>query len=157
MFVSLFQAKQSLYASQDEFQDLIKELLSWDIRSLSQLNHPHNVSMENESDGVARGLEDIGDEESCQTLTEKPASSSLGDVIYHLVLEEIDISYRIDDSSNILVEKASSVFSNDRSSCHYYNYTMWKNKLSIQDHSATNLQRVEMHDARYVQFNRKTG
>ncbi|CAL9109517.1 unnamed protein product [Musa acuminata var. zebrina] len=150
-------AKQSLYASQDEFQDLIKELLSWDIRSLSQLNHPHNVSMENESHDVARGLEDTGDEESCQTLTEKPASSSLGDIIYHLVVEEIDISYRIDDSSNILVETASSVFSNDRSSCHYYNYTMWKNKLSIQDHSATNLQRVEMQEGRYVQFNRKTG
>ncbi|XP_064978301.1 uncharacterized protein LOC135619836 isoform X3 [Musa acuminata AAA Group] len=142
-------AKQSLYASQDEFQDLIKELLSWDIRSLCQLNHPHNVSMENESHDVARGLEDIGDEESCQTLTEKPSSSSLGDVIYHLVVEEIDISYRIDDSSNILVEKASSVFSNDRNSCHYYNYTMWKNKLSIQDHSATNLQRVEMQEGRW--------
>ncbi|KAH7854837.1 hypothetical protein Vadar_018244 [Vaccinium darrowii] len=41
--------KKSLYASPDEFQSLIKQVLSWDIRSLSQRSRPHNrlVKIEN--------------------------------------------------------------------------------------------------------------
>ncbi|KAI0504686.1 hypothetical protein KFK09_015638 [Dendrobium nobile] len=103
--------KKSLYASMDEFQSLIKEVLSWDIRSLSQQSRPHHAIIEGES-------------HECSLL---PASG----VIYHLILEGIDISYRIDDDgSNILVEKATIVPSASTvSNKYHYNYSMWREKI----------------------------
>ncbi|XP_074564675.1 uncharacterized protein LOC141821187 [Curcuma longa] len=138
--------KCSLYASQLEFQNLIREVLSWDIRSLSQVNDPHNTLVGKESCNAVLESENIADEpseiptekpESCktedssQTLTkEESASSSLSEVVYHLVLEGIDISYKMASSANILVEKASMLPDYKRS--HHYSYSMWKDKLSIE-------------------------
>ncbi|KAH0459423.1 hypothetical protein IEQ34_012237 [Dendrobium chrysotoxum] len=107
--------KKSLYASMDEFQRLIKEVLSWDIRSLSQQSRPHHAIIEGESHECSLLPADGGD---------KPAG-----VIYHLILEGVDISYQIDDGSNILVEKATLVPSASTVSKYHYNYSMWREKL----------------------------
>lgn len=137
-----------MYASQLEFQNLIREVLSWDIRSLSQVNDPHNTLVVKESHSALEESENIADEpcntilventsgeESYQTLREEePASSSsLSEVVYHLVLEGIDISYKMASSANILVEKASIAPDYKRS--HHYSYSMWKDKLSIKSFS----------------------
>ena len=95
-FVYLFQQQQSLYASADEFQDLIKQVLSWDIRSISQRTHPHQVSME--ADANDHCGEDTDDDHR---------DTGHCGVVYHLHLEGIDVSYRIDQGSNIVVEDAA--------------------------------------------------
>ncbi|XP_021308024.1 uncharacterized protein LOC8060284 isoform X2 [Sorghum bicolor] len=88
--------KQSLYASADEFQDLIKQVLSWDIRSISQRTRPHQVSMEADANGhCGEGTDD-----------DHSDAGHCG-VVYHLHLEGIDVSYRIDQGSNIVVEDAA--------------------------------------------------
>ncbi|KAH0915567.1 hypothetical protein HID58_030013 [Brassica napus] len=68
--------KKSLYGSADEFKSLITQVLSWDIRSMSQRNKPQDTS---------------------------DADST----VYHLVLEGLDVSYMIDNESNILVQDVS--------------------------------------------------
>uniref|UniRef100_A0A0A9CVV2 Uncharacterized protein n=1 Tax=Arundo donax TaxID=35708 RepID=A0A0A9CVV2_ARUDO len=108
--------KQSLYASANEFQDLIQEVLSWDIRSLSQQIRPHQVTMESEADdrGGKEGDEDHND-------------GSCSCIVYHLHLEGIDVSYRIDQDSNIVVEDAAplpGVVNQNR-----HGYLTWRDKL----------------------------
>ncbi|TVU09625.1 hypothetical protein EJB05_43111, partial [Eragrostis curvula] len=88
--------KQSLYASADEFQNLVKEVLSWDIRSLSQRIRPHQVTMEREENTHC------GEE-----VDKDPEDEASFSVVYHLHLEGIDVSYRIDKNSNIVVEGAA--------------------------------------------------
>ncbi|GJM98772.1 hypothetical protein PR202_ga15809 [Eleusine coracana subsp. coracana] len=107
--------KQSLYASADEFQDVIKEVLSWDIRSLSQRMRPHQVTLETEENTQCGE----GDEDH------KDGVSST--VVYHLHLEGIDVSYMIDQDSNIVVEDAtllSGVANQNRHGC-----LTWRDKL----------------------------
>ncbi|KAF2588483.1 hypothetical protein F2Q70_00039765 [Brassica cretica] len=70
------QEKKSLYGSADEFKSLITQVLSWDIRSMSQRNKPQDTS---------------------------DADST----VYHLILEGLDVSYMIDNESNILVQDVS--------------------------------------------------
>ncbi|XP_010545434.1 PREDICTED: uncharacterized protein LOC104817809 [Tarenaya hassleriana] len=77
--------KNSLYASIDEFKSLIEQVLSWDIRSVSQRIKPQFP--ENGTDNFASGRD--------------------GDVVYHLALEGLDVSYSIDSDSNIVVEDVS--------------------------------------------------
>ncbi|CAL9227134.1 unnamed protein product [Arabidopsis halleri] len=67
--------KKSLYGSADEFRSLIMQVLSWDIRSMSQRNKPQDTL-------------DV-------------------EIVYHLVLEGLDVSYMIDNKSNILVQDVS--------------------------------------------------
>ncbi|XP_062200129.1 uncharacterized protein LOC133902530 [Phragmites australis] len=110
--------KQSLYASADEFQDLIKEVLSWDIRSLSQRIRPHQVTMESEANDCCGG--EAGEDGS---------NRSCSNVVYHLHLEGIDVSYMIDQDSNIVVDDATllpGVVNRNR-----HNYLTWRDKLSI--------------------------
>ncbi|CAH2077726.1 unnamed protein product [Thlaspi arvense] len=70
------QEKKSLYSSGDEFKSLIRQVLSWDIRSMSQRNKPQDTS-------------------------------DADNIVYHLVLEGLDVSYMIDNESNILVQDVS--------------------------------------------------
>ncbi|KAF8695338.1 hypothetical protein HU200_037568 [Digitaria exilis] len=108
--------KQSLYASADEFRDLIKQVLSWDIRSLSQRIRPHRVNMETEANGHIgkEADEHHGDKACCG-------------VIYHLHLEGIDVSYRIDQCSNIVVEDATLIPGARNQNRH--GYLAWRDKL----------------------------
>lgn len=109
--------KQSLYTAAEEFQDLIKEVLSWDIRSLSQRIRPHQVTTENEADN-----------RSSKADKDHQAVDPCSSVVYHLHLEGIDVSYRIDQDSNIAVENAAllpSAVNQNR-----YSYLTWRDKLS---------------------------
>ncbi|XP_008808350.2 uncharacterized protein LOC103720435 [Phoenix dactylifera] len=121
---------QSLYASPEEFQSLIKEVLSWEIRSLSQRSRPHHVFLGNASHNTLEELVDDGDGDPHDAFTGKALSSSVGDITYHLILEGLDVSYRIDDRSNIMVEKVD-LASNARNQ-NRYNYSMWRDKLKQQ-------------------------
>lgn len=122
-FSFLFQQKQSLYASADEFRSFVEEVLAWDIRSLSQRSRPHSVVMRSEIHGSYGDLEeDDQDERHCDL-----SRDSNADVVYHLLLEGIDVSYRIDEKCNVVVEKATLLRNvGDRSRCGYF---MWRNKL----------------------------
>ncbi|XP_073154993.1 uncharacterized protein [Henckelia pumila] len=99
--------KKSLYFSPDEYLSLIKQVLSWDIRSLAQRSHPHNALLKTDDcsgedgDTIVRSYERRRDFEHGH----EPQSLSFHDVVYHLVLEGLDVSYRIDPIGNVLVEK----------------------------------------------------
>lgn len=107
-FFFFFQEKKSLYKSACEFQCLIKQVLSWDIRSVSQRSRPQISRMETDNaitDNDILELENCPDKMSEENSEEVNCSSS--DTTYHLVLEGLDISYRIDCTGNVLVEKVS--------------------------------------------------
>ncbi|EXB94539.1 hypothetical protein L484_022849 [Morus notabilis] len=101
--------KNSLYASPDEFQSLIKQVLSWDIRSVSQRNRPHDSLIKTENGEHLESAfdpDEFHDEEVSDHGSEQPSLSS-GEVVYHLILEGLDVSYRIDFNGNVVVEKVS--------------------------------------------------
>ncbi|KAJ0788505.1 putative trmO-like domain, YaeB-like superfamily protein [Helianthus annuus] len=79
--------KKSLYTSPEEFQILIKQVLSWDIRSVSQRTQ------------VEENFE--------KTKNEQIYNNEVQDVIYHLNLEGLDVAYRITSDSNVLVENVT--------------------------------------------------
>ena len=91
-------------------------MLSWDIRSVSQRIQPHNSITKTGIDSIndtAAKLEDHEDDEiSGQGGGEESVSSD--DVIYHLILEGLDVSYRIDCNSDVIVEKASLCLSQNQ-------------------------------------------
>ncbi|KAL6532805.1 hypothetical protein OROGR_013765 [Orobanche gracilis] len=107
--------KKSLYASPDEFQSLIRQVLSWDIRSVSQRIRPRQLSAKTKAESRSDyDVEMIVNDysvagRSCQQdenggeLVSYPTSI----VVYHLILEGLDVSYRIDSGSSVLVEKVS--------------------------------------------------
>lgn len=91
-------------------------MLSWDIRSVSQRSRPHQPSVKTEArrsdDDVENIVDDASKVESCQ---DDEAFENGGDLVsslstngvYHLILEGLDISYRIDSDANVLVEKVT--------------------------------------------------
>lgn len=120
-----------MYASAEEFQQLIKEVLSWDIRSLSQQERPHPVPLEKSNGLALSDKEYSGGHSSSQDVNGEASSQSLNGVTYHLVLEGVDISYKIDGCSNIVVEKAALVsdtkfYKNDR-----IGHLKWRDKLDM--------------------------
>ncbi|XP_068649178.1 uncharacterized protein, partial [Aristolochia californica] len=127
--------KQSLYSSPDEFQSLIKQVLSWDIRSVSQKNRPHNTLLKQASHGMENltmesELESEHDEATTDPVDlEYTTLTGLNDVTYHLNLERVDVSYRIDSSSNVMVEKVTLSPSVEGSDQNYCNYTLWRKML----------------------------
>lgn len=107
------QGKKSLYASVEEVQGLIKQVLSWDIRSVSQRkNQPHNSIVQTDdartNDNASTSEKYEGEEdETCGDGGDEEGYISHGNIAYHLVLEGMDVSYRIDCNSNVIVEKVS--------------------------------------------------
>ncbi|CAA6670288.1 unnamed protein product [Spirodela intermedia] len=121
--------KWSLYASDDELKDLIRQVLSWDIRSMSQRNRPHDATSADKS-GASDVQSDMGNESDEGSRESARASSLLPDeVTYHLIVEGVDITYRIDENSNIMVEGASlsNIKNNSR---HSGSNATWRNKFS---------------------------
>ncbi|XP_021655665.2 uncharacterized protein LOC110646513 isoform X2 [Hevea brasiliensis] len=124
--------KKSLYASSDEFQCLIKQVLSWDIRSVSQRNQPHYPVFK-KGNGKASydspDSDDNHDEDASGYENDKVPLHS-DNVIYHLILEGINVSYRIDCNGNVMVEEAmvSSDYANVIQN--HCSYSMWRDKLS---------------------------
>ncbi|CAN1329626.1 tRNA (adenine(37)-N6)-methyltransferase [Linum perenne] len=123
----LIQGKKSLYGSAEELQCLIKQVLSWDIRSVSQRNQPHNAEGHNPDDDPRDHDDDHEDGDS--------RTDSRG-VIYHLVLEGVDFEYRIDESGNVVVDKAAAaaaaISSNGKQQSRS-SYLMWRDKLLGQE------------------------
>ncbi|KAI3472453.1 hypothetical protein Pfo_029573 [Paulownia fortunei] len=109
--------KKSLYTSPDEFQSLIRQVLSWDIRSVSQRSRSHQPPVKTEpgsrsDDDVENLVNDASRVESCQENEAfenggELVSSLTNDVVYHVILESLDVSYRIDSNANVLVEKVT--------------------------------------------------
>ncbi|KAJ1433532.1 YaeB-like, N-terminal domain [Sesbania bispinosa] len=122
--------KKSLYASPGEFQSLIMQVLSWDIRSLSQRNRPHDALLKKENDEVIGDTSDVDEHQDETAFVCEREQNFLNskEVIYHLILEGLDVSYRIHHDGNVIVEKVSTsaVLDNKPNSC---NYLTWKDKL----------------------------
>ncbi|KAG9131722.1 hypothetical protein Leryth_009456 [Lithospermum erythrorhizon] len=97
--------KNSLYSSPEEFQGLIKQVLSWDIRSVSQRSRPHN----SQSDGGPGVSLDDGsklEKDHDDEIPDNTNQQSLPcNIMYHLILEDFKISYKIDSDGNVLVEE----------------------------------------------------
>ncbi|KAL1335318.1 hypothetical protein HN51_064238 [Arachis hypogaea] len=123
--------KKSLYASPSEFQRLIKQVLSWDIRSLSQRNRPHDaLSKSDNNDEMLVNTSDVDEHQDDRAFLHEKDQNSVDskDIIYHLILEGLDVSYRIDHHGKVNVEKVSpsSFLDKISNSC---NYLTWKDKL----------------------------
>ncbi|KMT03355.1 hypothetical protein BVRB_8g198910 isoform A [Beta vulgaris subsp. vulgaris] len=122
--------KSSLYSSPGEVKKLIEQVLSWDIRSSSQRHRPHKTLL------TAGNIEEVDvspyaeycEGEEAFDLVTKNCDPSL--VVYHLILEGLDISYIMDCKGDVVVDSVSPVSSlpgGNRSRC---NYTIWKDKLA---------------------------
>ena len=118
-----------MYSSPDEMTKLIKQVLSWDIRSSSQRRRPHQslptVGNLEKADisGNAEGCEDD------ETFTFVSENCDPSPIVYHLILEGLDISYMIDYNGNVLVDSVTSVSNASRSSKNRCNYSIWKDKV----------------------------
>lgn len=122
----LLQGNNSLYASPDEFQNLIKQVLSWDIRSLAQRNRPHDSFINSENGKQLNDSSDNDhDEEASSPGNEQPPSSS-GDIMYHLTLEGLEVSYRLNSDFSVVVEKVKEVSNITDSRQKRCNYSMWR-------------------------------
>ncbi|XP_057968881.1 uncharacterized protein LOC131158204 isoform X2 [Malania oleifera] len=109
----------------------VTAVLSWDIRSLSQRTLPHN-SVKTAGNGEAAdgnlNLDSHHEEEFPNRETDHGFHLS-GDIIYHLVLEGMDISYRIDSNRNVIVEKVALSSETPNNIQDRRNYMIWKDKL----------------------------
>jgi len=124
----MIQEKKSLYASPGEFQSLIKQVLSWDIRSLSQRNRPHDALPKKENDELLGNASDVDDHEN-ETLVHEREQNAINssEIIYHLILEGLDVSYRIDHDGNVIVDNVSPAVQDNKHS--FFNYLTWKDKM----------------------------
>ncbi|KAL2586618.1 hypothetical protein AAZV13_13G065700 [Glycine max] len=122
--------KKSLYASTSEFQSLIKQVLSWDIRSLSQRNRPHDTLLKKENDELLGNTSDVDEHQEETTLVREREQNALNsnEIIYHLILEGLDVSYRIDHDGYVIVEKISTSDVQDNKP-NFCNYLTWKDKM----------------------------
>lgn len=99
----LFQEKKSLYSSADELKNFVKQVLSWDIRSMSQRSRPHDSLVKTTGHELSDGSSD-----SDGHLDDKVSSgtqSSSGSIIYHLLVDGLDVSYTIGCHGDVVVGK----------------------------------------------------
>ncbi|KAE8687563.1 Nef-associated protein 1 [Hibiscus syriacus] len=114
--------KKSLYSSPDELKNLVKQVLSWDIRSVSQRNRLHNDLLEIGTTDTSNSTLDMDDSQDGEAADSR-------ELMYHLVLDGMDFSYEIDGNGNVIIKKvrrSSSVSFGNEKRC---NYSMWKDKL----------------------------
>ncbi|KAK9275869.1 hypothetical protein L1049_023142 [Liquidambar formosana] len=122
--------KKSLYASTDELQILIKQVLSWDIRSVSQRNQTQNSHIK-VGNGKAIDYTPNSYDYQDEAFDHERERVSLPsrDTVYHLILEGLDVSYRIDCDGNVVVESvtlSSDIPNKNQNRC---NYMIWRDKL----------------------------
>ena len=104
-------------------------MLSWDIRSLSQRNRPHDTLIKIGNGDTADNISDLDDSPDGEVSGHGSELAASGEIIYHLILEGMDFSYRIDCNGNVIVEKvhlSSGIPFGNKKRC---NYLMWKDKL----------------------------
>ncbi|EOY31634.1 Uncharacterized protein TCM_038609 isoform 3 [Theobroma cacao] len=122
-------AKNSLYSSPDELKSLVKQVLSWDIRSLSQRTRPHDTLIKIGNGDTSDNTSDMNDFEDGEASGHGSELAPSGEIIYHLILDGMDFSYKIDCNGNVIVEKvdlSSRIPFGNQKRC---NYLMWKDKL----------------------------
>ncbi|XVE98701.1 hypothetical protein REPUB_Repub03eG0130500 [Reevesia pubescens] len=120
---------KSLYSSPDEQKSLVKQVLSWDIRSLSQRNRPHDNLLKIGNGDTSDNTSDLDDSQEGEASAYGSELAASGEIIYHLILEGMDFSYKIDCNGNVIVEKvhlSSAIPFGNQKPC---NYLMWKDKL----------------------------
>ncbi|XP_057839211.1 uncharacterized protein LOC131049196 isoform X1 [Cryptomeria japonica] len=135
-------AIHSLYSSPYEFQVLIEEILSRDIRSLNQRTRPHRAIsdyLDVDSNGCSDMSKNICRDEVDESATftfmaengkESSTSSAQDNVLYHLILEGIEVSYTIDDHANVVIYHAQSSSDLRENSAHECNHMIWSNIVS---------------------------
>ncbi|OMO95057.1 hypothetical protein COLO4_16079 [Corchorus olitorius] len=119
--------KKSLYSSPNEIKTLVEQVLSWDIRSVSQRNKPHDTLTKF---GNGDNTSDLGDFQDGETYGNGTEVAASGEIIYHLTLEGMDFSYKIDSNGNVIVEKvqlSSGIASGNQKRC---SYSTWKDRLN---------------------------
>lgn len=74
---------------------------------MSQRNRPHNATSVEKTGAsdVQSGMGNESNEGSRESV--RASSLSADEVTYHLIVEGVDVTYRIDENSNIMVEGAS--------------------------------------------------
>lgn len=76
---------------------------------MSQRNRPHDSLIKTENGEHLESAfdpDEFHDEEASDHGSEQSSLSS-GEIVYHLILEGLDVSYRIDFNGNVVVEKVS--------------------------------------------------
>lgn len=100
----LFQEKKSLYASEEELKNFVKQVLSWDIRSVSQRSRPHCSHIKTVTGDEL--LDESSDSDG--HVDDKVSSSSQSyskSTIYHLLVDGLDVSYTIGYHGDVVVDK----------------------------------------------------
>lgn len=140
------QGKQSLYSSPNEFQILIEQILSRDIRSLSQRLRPHkttfgysNMDISEDNDNRTYILQDNCIDEngystaltSAVTNERESLSHCDNDIVeYHIIVEGIDVSYTIDGHANVVIHRAALTNDVRNGSARECNHNIWSNLVS---------------------------
>jgi len=140
------QGKQSLYSSPNEFQILIEQILSRDIRSLSQRLRPHKTTFgysnmdiyEDNDNRTYISQDNCIDENGYSTaltsvVTNERESLSHCDndiVEYHIIVEGIDVSYTIDGHANVVIHRAALTNDVRNGSARECNHNIWSNLVS---------------------------
>lgn len=108
---------------------MVEQVLSWDIRSVSQRNRPHDNKIGNgDTCGITSDLDDSQDGEASGSGHGSEVGAS-EEIMYRLSLDGMDFSYKIDYRGIVIVEKvqlSSKIPFGDRKRC---SYLIWKNKL----------------------------
>jgi hypothetical protein len=119
----LQQGKHSLYSSPEELQELVKQILSRDIRSLNQRRNPHPAKLSVLAD-IVRGtaVSEVDDPEVLSTILpatikENTASDAVDapiideeagvEVLYHVLVEGINVGYTQDNEGRVVVKAAT--------------------------------------------------
>lgn len=91
--------------------ELIREVLSWDIRSVSQRRrqtHPPHVDQKTNSKPLLLEAATAVIEEDAHHNVDDDDDEEDGDsTIYHLVLVGLDVSYKIDHHGHVFVDKVT--------------------------------------------------
>lgn len=140
------QGKQSLYSSPNEFQILIEQILSRDIRSLSQRLRPHkttfgysNMDISEDNDNRTYISQDNCIDEngystaltSAVTNERESLSHCDNDIVeYHIIVEGIDVSYTIDGYANVVIHRAALTNDVRNGSARECNHNIWSNLVS---------------------------
>lgn len=140
------QGKQSLYSSPNEFQILIEQILSRDIRSLSQRLRPRKTTFgysnmdisEDSGNWTYISQDNCINEDGYSTAITSAASNereslshSDKDIVeYHIIVEGIDVSYTIDGHANVVIHQAALTNDVKNGSVHECNHTIWSNVVS---------------------------
>lgn len=98
---------------------------------MSQRNRPHDSLIRTENgDGLEKTSDSDDRDEKANSNTTEQASFSSGKIIYHLIVEGLDVSYTLDSNGNVIVQKVSLSSAIPNNNQNRSNYLSWRDKLS---------------------------